>query len=74
MRALTLRIAFDITVPCDLAPSSHPFYCPSAYIENDGSAVYKCQPAAALCDNKPDCPAAEDEDLQMCIFYRAVSF
>lgn len=52
--------------------STFRFYCPSARTNADGSLRYMCITKDQLCNDEPDCPAGEDEDRSMCMFYESV--
>ena len=45
------------------------FHCPSVL-----EPVDICISEMDLCNGRYDCPQWEDEDLTMCMYYRAVSF
>lgn len=45
------------------------FACPTA----DPLGRYRCIDDHVLCDGFIDCPGAEDEDRQACMFYKTVS-
>lgn len=57
-------------VECPLADDGmERFACPSP----DSVGRYRCVDDHVLCDGFIDCPNAEDEDRQACMFYKTVT-
>lgn len=53
------------------SPAEFRFYCPSPEAGSEGLR-YRCINSEQLCNLFPDCPGAEDEDLQSCMFFLSV--